>query len=77
MTQFALRPEDFYHTGIIVPDLDAAMARLSALAGCFAFEATADTAGPSSKSGLALFAYYVDAAGTRVEIVDRGLFPEA
>ncbi|MGB8391254.1 VOC family protein, partial [Mycobacterium sp.] len=29
----ALRPEDFYHTGIIVPDLDAAMARLSALAG--------------------------------------------
>ena len=24
---FALRPEDFYHTGIIVPDLDAAMAR--------------------------------------------------
>ena len=23
----ALRPEDFYHTGIIVPDLDAAMAR--------------------------------------------------
>jgi hypothetical protein len=30
---FALRPEDFYHTGIIVPDLDDAMARLSALAG--------------------------------------------
>src|SRR6202050_1109246 len=30
---FALKPEDFYHTGIIVPDLDAAMARLSALAG--------------------------------------------
>ena len=29
----ALRPEDFYHTGIIVGDLDAAMARLSALAG--------------------------------------------
>ena len=29
----ALRPEDFYHTGIVVPDLDAAMARLSALAG--------------------------------------------
>lgn len=28
-----LRPEDFYHTGIVVPDLDAAMARLSALAG--------------------------------------------
>ena len=30
---FALRPQDFYHTGIIVPDLGAAMARLSALAG--------------------------------------------
>ena len=30
---FALRPEDLYHTGIVVPDLDAAMARLSALAG--------------------------------------------
>src|SRR5579884_1365707 len=33
MTAVALRPEDFYHTGIIVPDLEAAMARLSALAG--------------------------------------------
>ena len=30
---FALQPKDFYHTGIVVPDLDAAMARLSALAG--------------------------------------------
>src|SRR5262249_48895141 len=30
---FALRPEDLYHTGIVVPDLDAAMARLAALAG--------------------------------------------
>ena len=31
MTTFvrALRPEDFYHTGIVVPDLDAAMARLA------------------------------------------------
>ena len=28
-----LRPEDFYHTGIVVPDIDAAMARLTALAG--------------------------------------------
>lgn len=146
MTEFALRPEDFYHTGIIVPDLEEAMARLSALAGYrwitpvsytlpfrtasgtreltstfvyslqaphlelvqevpatpwaavpgnavhhlgywtddlagtaqwledngFTFEATADTAPP----GLALFAYYVDAAGTRVEIVDRALFPD-
>jgi catechol 2,3-dioxygenase-like lactoylglutathione lyase family enzyme len=141
-----LRPEDFYHTGIIVPDLDAAMARLSALAGYrwitplsytlpfrttsgtrelsstfvyslqsphleliqeipdspwtaapgnsihhlgyftddladtartleangFTFEATADVSPP----GLALFAYYVDAFGTRIEIVDRALFPD-
>ena len=142
----ALRPEDFYHTGIIVPDLDTAMARLSALAGYrwitplsytlpfrttagvreltstivysvqsphlelvqevpgtpwtaapgnsvhhvgyftddladtartleangFTFEATADVSPP----GLALFAYYVDAFGTRIEIVDRALFPD-
>lgn len=146
MTAFALRPEDFYHTGIIVPDLEEAMARLTTLAGYrwiapmsytlpfrtasgtqevtstfvyslqaphlelvkeapgtawtaapgnavhhlgywtdnlaesaqmledngFAFEATADTAPPD----LALFAYYVDAAGTRIEIVDRALFPD-
>ena len=143
---FALRPEDFYHTGIVVPDLDAAMARLSALAGYrwinplsytlpfrtpsgtreltstivysvqaphleliqevpgspwtaapgnsvhhlgyftdnltdtakmledsgFAFEMTADVSG----SDLALFAYYIDAVGTRIEIVDRALFPD-
>lgn len=143
---FALRPEDFYHTGIIVPDLDAAMARLGALAGYrwinplsytlpfrtadgtreltsrfvyslqaphveliqevpgspwtaapgnsihhlgyftdnlaetaraleangFTFEATADVSPPE----LALFAYYVDEAGTRIEIVDRALFPD-
>jgi hypothetical protein len=142
----ALRPEDFYHTGIVVPDLDAAMARLSALAGYrwinplsytlpfrtpsgtreltstivysvqaphleliqevpgspwtaapgnsvhhlgyftdnladtakmledngFAFEMTADMSG----SDLALFAYYIDAVGTRIEIVDRALFPD-
>jgi Glyoxalase/Bleomycin resistance protein/Dioxygenase superfamily len=146
MTAFALRPEDFYHTGIIVPDLGAAMTRMSALAGYrwitpmsytlpfrtitgthelsstfvyslqapyveliqevpgspwmaapgnaihhlgyftdnlaetaraledngFAFEATADTSPPD----LALFAYYVDAFGTRIEIVDRALFPD-
>ena len=144
--EFALRPEDLYHTGIVVPDLDAAMARLSALAGYrwinpltytlpfrtatgtreltstfvyslqaphveliqevpgspwtaapgnsahhlgyftdnlaetarvledngFTFEATADVAPP----GLALFAYYVDEFGTRIEIVDRALFPD-
>lgn len=143
---FALRPEDYYHTGIVVPDLEAAMASLSALAGYrwinpltytlpfrtadgtreltstfvyslqgphveliqqvpdspwtaapgnsvhhlgyftddlgqsarlleangFTFEATADTSPP----GLALFAYYIDAAGTRIEIVDRALFPD-
>jgi Glyoxalase/Bleomycin resistance protein/Dioxygenase superfamily len=143
---FALRPEDFYHTGVVVPDLDAAMARLSALAGYrwinplsytlpfrtmsgtreltstivysvqaphvellqevpgspwtaapgnsvhhlgyftddladtakaledngFSFEMTAAVAG----SDLALFAYYIDAFGTRIEIVDRALFPD-
>ncbi|OBI00029.1 VOC family protein [Mycobacterium sp. E2733] len=142
----ALRPEDFYHAGIIVPDLDTAMARLSALAGYrwitpmsytlpfrtpagvreltstivyslqsphlelvqevpgspwtaapdnavhhlgyfsddlaesaraleangFTLEMTADVAG----SDLALFAYYTDAFGTRIEIVDRALFPD-
>jgi glyoxalase/bleomycin resistance protein/dioxygenase superfamily protein len=143
---FALRPEDFYHTGIIVPDLEEAMARLSALGGYrwitplsytlpfrtptgsqeltstfvyslqaphleliqevpgspwvaapgnathhlgyftdyladaaamleengFSFEATADLSPPD----LALFAYYIDASGTRIEIVDRALFPD-
>jgi Glyoxalase/Bleomycin resistance protein/Dioxygenase superfamily len=143
---FALRPEDCYHTGIVVPDLEAAMARLSALAGYrwitplsytlpfriasgtreltstivyslqsphveliqqvpdspwiaapgnavhhlgyftddlaesarlleangFTFEATADLSPPD----LALFAYYIDAFGTRIEIVDRALFPD-
>lgn len=142
----ALRPEDFYHTGIIVPDLEAAMARLSALAGYqwitpltytlpfrtangtreltstvvysvqaphvellqevsgspwtaapgnaihhlgyftdsladtarmleangFTFEMTADVSG----SDLAMFAYYIDGAGTRIEIVDRAIFPD-
>jgi hypothetical protein len=146
MTAHALRPEDLYHTGIVVPDLDAAMARLSALAGYqwitplsytlpfrtatetreltstvvysvqsphvellqevpgtpwtaapgnsvhhlgyftdnladtartleangLTFEMTADVPG----SELALFAYYVDAFGTRIEIVDRALFPD-
>jgi hypothetical protein len=142
-----LRSEDLYHTGIVVPDLDAAMARYTALAGYqwikplsytlpfrtasagtreftstivysmnsphieliqevpespwvaapgnsvhhlgyftdnltdsarslqdngFTFEATAAVAG----SELALFAYYVDSFGTRIEIVDRALFPD-
>jgi catechol 2,3-dioxygenase-like lactoylglutathione lyase family enzyme len=147
---FALRPEDLYHTGIVVPDLDAAMARLTAVTGYrwitplsytlpfrtaagsreltstivysvqgphlelvqevpgspwtaapgnsvhhlgyftdnlaetgrmlerngFTFEMTADVAQPSAESDLALFAYYVDAFGTRIEIVDRALFPD-
>ena len=38
----------------------------------FTFEMTADM----SDSELALFAYYVDASGTRIEIVDRALFPD-
>ena len=142
-----LRPQDLYHTGIVVADLDAAMARLTALAGYqwitplsytlpfrtaaagtheftstivyslqsphieliqevsgspwvaapgnsvhhlgyftdnladtarslqdngFKFEATAAV----SQSELSLFAYYVDAFGTRIEIVDRALFPD-
>jgi catechol 2,3-dioxygenase-like lactoylglutathione lyase family enzyme len=142
----ALRPEDLYHTGIVVPDLDAAIARFSTLGGYewinplsytlpfrtatesreltstivysvqaphielvqevpgtpwtaapgnavhhlgyftddllgsarlledngFIFEMTADM----PESELALFAYYVDASGTRIEIVDRALFPD-
>lgn len=142
----ALRPEDFYHTGIVVPDLDAAMSRLSALAGYrwitpmsytlpfrtatgvheltstivyslqsphvelvqevpgspwtaapgnavhhlgyfsdnlnesaqaleangFTLEMTADVPG----ADLGLFAYYTDDSGTRIEIVDRALFPD-
>src|SRR6201997_3144983 len=142
----ALRPGDFYPTGIVVSDLDAAMARLSALTGYrwinplsyalpfrtstgtreltstivysvqaphiellqevpgspwtaapgnsvhhlgyftdnltdtakaledngFTFEMTAAVSG----SDLALFAYYTDAVGTRIEIVDRALFPD-
>ncbi|OBI83420.1 VOC family protein [Mycobacterium sp. 1245805.9] len=143
---FALHPQDFYHTGVVVPDLEEAMARLSALAGYrwitpmsytlpfrtalgvreltstivyslqgphvelvqevpgtpwtaapgnavhhlgyftddladsaraleangFTLEMTADTPG----SELSLFAYFTDASGTRIEIVDRALFPD-
>lgn len=143
---FVLQPKDFYHTGIVVPDLDAAMARLSALAGYrwitplsytlpfrttagvreltstivysvqspylelvqevpgtpwtaapgnsvhhvgyftddltetaralesngFTFEMTGEVAGLE----FGMFAYYVDAFGTRIEIVDRALFPD-
>jgi hypothetical protein len=143
---FALQPKDFYHTGIVVPDLDAAMARLTALAGYrwitplsytlpfrttagvreltstivysvqsphielvqevpgtpwtaapgnsvhhvgyftdnlvetaralesngFTFEMTCEV--PGSEFGM--FAYYVDNFGTRIEFVDRALFPD-
>jgi hypothetical protein len=143
---FALQPRDFYHTGIVVPDLDAAMARLSALAGYrwitplsytlpfrtaagvreltstivysvqspyieliqevpgtpwtaapgnsvhhvgyftdnlvetaralesngFTFEMTGEV--PGSEFGM--FAYYIDNFCTRIEIVDRALFPD-
>ncbi|WAJ45028.1 VOC family protein [Mycobacterium sp. Aquia_216] len=143
---FVLQPKDFYHTGIVVPDLDAAMTRLTALAGYrwitplsytlpfrttagvreltstivysvqaphlelvqevpgtpwtaapgnavhhvgyftdslvetaralesngFTFEMTGEV--PGSEFGM--FAYYVDAFGTRIEVVDRALFPD-
>ncbi len=142
----ALRPEDLYHTGIVVPDLEAAMTRLSALAGYrwitpmsytlpfrttagvreltstivyslqsphvelvqevpgtpwtappgnavhhlgyfsddlaasaralrdngFTLEMTAEVPG----SDLGMFAYFTDAFGARIEIVDRALFPD-
>ena len=87
---FALRPEDFYHTGIIVPDLEAAMARLSTLAGYqwitpLSYTLPFRTANGTreltstfvhSPPDLALFAYYVDASGTRIEIVDGAFFPD-
>jgi hypothetical protein len=38
----------------------------------FSFEMTGDIPG----SELGMFAYYVDAVGTRIEIVDRALFPD-
>lgn len=142
----ALQPADLYHIGVVVPDLGAAMARFTQLAGYqwirpmkytlpfrtstgtreltsnfvyslqaphleliqevpgtpwaaapgnavhhlgyfadnltetaamledngFSLEMTADVRG----SKLAMFAYYVDAGGTRIEIVDRALFPD-
>ncbi|OBA58668.1 bleomycin resistance protein [Mycobacterium sp. 1100029.7] len=141
-----LRPEDFYHTGIVVPDLEDAMTRLTALAGYrwitplsytlpfrttagvrdltstivysvqsphielvqevpgtpwtaapgnsvhhvgyftdnlvatareleskgFTFEMTGEL--PDTEFGM--FAYYIDTFGTRIEIVDRALFPD-
>ncbi|ORJ53599.1 VOC family protein [Mycobacterium simiae] len=141
-----LRAEDLYHTGIVVPDLGAAMARLTALAGYrwitplsytlpfrtaagvrdltstivysvqsphlelvqevpgtpwtavpgnavhhvgyftddladtarqletngFTFEMTGEV--PGAEFGM--FAYYLDPVGTRIEIVERALFPD-
>ena len=46
--------------------------KITARSGGFTFEATADVAPPD----LALFAYFIDAFGTRIEIVDRALFPD-
>lgn len=139
-----LDPADFYHTGIVVPDLDSAMARYTALAGyrwttplktpvpvryggatrevviSFVYslqsphlelimqvpdspwtaapgnavhhlgyftDQLVDTARALEDSGFrlevcadlpgscpALFAYYVDDLGTRIEIVDRTVF---
>ena len=54
----------------LVDDLAEAARALEA--NGFAFEATADISAPD----LALFAYYIDAFGTRIEIVDRTLFPD-
>src|ERR1700755_2579897 len=39
----ALNAEDFYHTGIVVPDLDAAIQRFAAMAG---YRFTTPIAGP-------------------------------
>jgi hypothetical protein len=59
-----------HHLGYFTDDL-AETARMLEADG-FTFEATADISPPD----LALFAYYIDAFGTRIEIVDRALFPD-
>ncbi|MEE6178045.1 VOC family protein [Mycobacterium sp. 050134] len=59
-----------HHLGYLTDDLSATARSLEEHG--FAFEATADVSPP----GLALFAYYVDSFGTRIEIVDRSLFPD-
>jgi len=63
-----------HHLGYFTDDL-AETGRMLERNG-FSFEMTADVAQPSAESDLALFAYYVDAFGTRIEIVDRALFPD-
>jgi catechol 2,3-dioxygenase-like lactoylglutathione lyase family enzyme len=57
-----------HHLGYWVDDLSAAAQRLEA--GGFRQEAR-----PRGDT-LTLFAYYTDAAGVRIEIVDRALFPD-
>jgi hypothetical protein len=59
-----------HHLGYFTDNL-ADTARMLEANG-FTFEATADVSPPD----LALFAYYIDAFGTRIEIVDRALFPD-
>ena len=59
-----------HHLGYFTDDL-ADTAELLESNG-FTFEMTADVPGQD----LALFAYYVDPFGTRIEIVDRALFPD-
>jgi len=66
----AARGNSAHHLGYFTDNL-AETARVLEDNG-FTFEATADVAPP----GLALFAYYVDEFGTRIEIVDRALFPD-
>ena len=59
-----------HHLGYFTDDL-AESARLLEANG-FTFEVPP----MSRRPDLALFAYYVDAFGTRIEIVDRALFPD-
>ena len=59
-----------HHLGYFTDDLVATAQQLEA-SGC-TFEMTADMPGTE----LALFAYYIDPVGTRIEIVDRALFPD-
>jgi hypothetical protein len=59
-----------HHLGYFVDDLAETGKALED--NGFTLEMTADVA----DSTLAMFAYYVDAGGTRIEIVDRALFPD-
>ncbi len=59
-----------HHLGYFSDDLAESARALEA--NGFTLEMTADVPG----SDLGLFAYYTDAFGTRIEIVDRALFPD-